>query len=314
LEVSILEKYNQVTAEINGLVQTEPSRIIGQRKKIGVGQYIDEAKTRLPNEQHPRARLNERWVTIPETTERALAIDITREASFADITGDVMDVGGNVGNAVGYLRAITGIDMILGITSGYSFKGTSYSTYQTAVGAGNAPNNYVNEIVNPFTDNLTAMQITRKAFALLKDPLSQVPIVIEPRQSIAMPGFDLFMATILGAPNIRVGDGAGGTTATYANNPLLNGPPQIVSSPWIYKRVLDADGLNLAGANADKLWYWGDFPRAFGESENWPLGTQPAPAQSYQMLDQGIVASFFSNQRSAFFVKDPRYVMKNKNS
>lgn len=317
MEVKILEGYNEVTQVADQLVQIEPSRVFGERKRIGIGHYIDQARERKPNEQHPRASLTERWVTIPETQERALGIDFTREAAFLDQTGDLLAAGPRIGESVAYPRAIQIYDTVLGITNTYKFKNVAYNTYQTAAGTSPAPNNYVNSIANPITDELTMAELVYTQFSTMKDPTSYVPIQIVPRQVIGMPGKAIRLATILNAAQIRIGDGASGAIAVYSDSQFGAGLlqlPTVLANPWIYKRVTDADGLNLSGAAASGITFWGDFPRAFGYSENWGLNVQSASADNYQALDQGLIASYFANERGRAFVKDPRYALKCTNS
>lgn len=318
MEVKILEGYNEVMQVADQLVQIEQSQVFGERKKIGIASFLDQARVRLPNEQHPRATLAERWVTIPETSERALGIDFTREAAFLDQTGDLLGAGPRIGEAVAYPRAMQIYDMLLGVTNTYSYKGTTYNTYQTAAGTPPAPNNYVNSIANPITDELTMTELVYAQFATQKDPTSNVPLLIVPKTVIVMPAKAVRMAHILNSTQLRIADGSATpyvsqyTPATFAGG--LMPTPTIVSSPWIYKRVTDTDGLALSGASATGLTYWGDFQRAFGYSENWGLNVQSASATDYQLLDQGLVASYFANERGRAFTKDPRYVLKCTNS
>jgi hypothetical protein len=317
VEVTMLERYIQATHIADQLVKIEPSKVIGQRKKIGIGMGGDQAKKRLPSEPHPRARLGEKWVRVPDTEERALAIDLPREAVFSDLTNDLVEAAGAIGEWVGFRRAMVIYDVFLGITNPFYFNDTNYNTYQTS-GTATANNNYTNSIVNPVTDSLTMWTLADAAFADMKEPPppagTNTPIVITPDTVVVSPAYHKKMLAVTGGDMIRIGDGASSTVASYAPNPLKGQTLNVISSPQLYQRVTAADGKNLSGAAAQGRWWYFQKDKPFGYSENWPLQVTSAPVDNYNMLDQGLVASFFADERGVPFVIDPRFVLENKNS
>jgi len=98
---------------------------------------------------------------------------------------------------------------------------------------------------------------------------------------------------------------AGSETATTAANPLGN--YTVVESRLAYRRIV-ASGE--AAADARKWWFIGDFKKAFGYMENWPITVTQSPPNSEAEFNQDIVVRFKASERGAAAVINPRYVVK----
>lgn len=324
VEVKILEKYQLATQIADQLVDIETSSVMGQRKKIGIGRGGNQARTRKPGEPHPRATLGQKYLTVPDTRELAEGIDLARESVAADMTGDIVQAASDIGEWVGFQRALEIYMVVLGITNPYSFLGTGYNTYQTSSGGATANNNYVNSIANPMTDALTMMQLADKQFALMTAPPPPADhghrVTIMPDTVLCSSARARRLATMMGLTQLRINDGSSGSgtgVSMYAqmgDGPTIKGLPRnILSSPHVDQLVTASDGLNLSGDTADGLWYYMQ-KGAFGYSQIFPLQVAAAPADNYIMLDQGLVASYFADERGIPFVNEPRKSLKNTNS
>lgn len=319
IEVKVLERYEHATLAAMELVTVEPSKVMGQRKRIGVAQGGPEAKRRLPSEQHPRAKLGQRWVKVPETQETALGLDLTREAAFSDLTGELMEQAASIGEWIGYQVALDIYNMVLGVTNPYYFNDTNYNTYQTS-STSTDNNNYTNSLVNPITDPLTMMEKSNAAKMLLLEPPppagtgTRINVTFD--TIFASPARADRLASILSADTLQIESAVPTGTAagirSFGKNPYVT--QKVVTDAVAWQRVTDSDGLNLSGDTANGLWFRINKARAFGYSENWPLNVVTAPTDSYIMLDQGIVGTWFADQRGVPFVKDPRFAQKNTNS
>jgi len=141
-------------------------------------------------------------------------------------------------------------------------------------------------------------------------------IVVNPNLIVVSYARQKRMAAMLGATQIRIGDGSGAgatSVAVYAPNPMTGGGITVLASPNLDKRVTDSDGLNLSGDSADGLWYYGE-KGCLKYSQNQPLSVVAAPADNYMMLDQGIIASYFADERGIPYWLEPRKMLKNTNS
>ena len=88
----------------------------------------------------------------------------------------------------------------------------------------------------------------------------------------------------------------------------------ILSSPLIEQRCLAADGLNLNQANSDGLWFMMEAGKSFKYMQNFPLTVTQAAPNQYEMLDRGIVATYFANERGIPSVWSPWHTVKNNNA
>ena len=130
------------------LAENRPTNLNGE-KMIGVTRIGKQSRERDPGQKHPRADFGERWVTTPQTVEQALAVDVTREAVFFDLTGEVLEVAGGIGDELGYHRETDLLKCILGITNTYLYKGVGYNTYNTSASYPVPVNKMTS---NPFVD------------------------------------------------------------------------------------------------------------------------------------------------------------------
>jgi hypothetical protein len=315
IEVKILESFQNPQLIADTLAPAEPTKLNGQ-KIIGLQSMGDLARKRLPGESHTRAQFGERWVQTPETRENALAVDVLKEAVFFDLTSDVLNMASSVGDALAYRKELEVIDSVIGVTNNFNYNGTAYNTYQTSKTLG-----YLNDISNPMTD-WTSFQAYVLQFMRVEDPHTGKRIMIQPNTILVLPAKIATANMILNATAIERRTGAGATTPQTTSNPLFaaqgaanpyGGQFQIVTSPLLEVRALAADGLNLAQNVADEYWWMMQSGKSFKYMQNYPLTISQAAPNQYEMLDKGIVASYFANERGIPAIVSPWHVLRNKN-
>lgn len=315
IEVKILESFQNPQLIADTLAPAEPTKLNGQ-KIIGLQSMGDLARKRLPGESHTRAQFGERWVQTPETRENALAVDVLKEAVFFDLTSDVLNMASSVGDALAYRKELEVIDSVIGVTNNFNYNGTAYNTYQTTKTLG-----YLNDISNPMTD-WTSFQADVLQFMRVEDPHTGKRIMIQPNTILVLPAKIATANMILNATAIERRTGAGATTPQTTSNPLFaaqgaanpyGGQFQIVTSPLLEVRALAADGLNLAQNVADEYWWMMQSGKSFKYMQNYPLTISQAAPNQYEMLDKGIVASYFANERGIPAIVSPWHVLRNKN-
>jgi hypothetical protein len=74
---------------------------------------------------------------------------------------------------------------------------------------------------------------------------------------------------------------------------------------------LAADGLNLGQAATDDLWFMMEAGKSFRYMQNFPLTVVPATSNQYEMVDKGIVATYFAHERGIPSVWSPWHTIKN---
>lgn len=318
VEVRILQGFNDPQFIMDRVFKTETTKQNGG-KIIGVTPFGDVAKKRLPGEAHPTASNEERYVTTPETYENALAVHVKKETVFYDLTGNILREASNVGKSIRLRKELECIDVFTGITNPFNFMGTARNTYVTSRTEG-----YLNDHSNAFLD-WVSLNTAEQLFNEMQDPKTGLPIAVNPNLLVCMPAKKNSIQYAVNAIEVGQRTGTGATTPQTTSNPLITmksqGNPyagrfEVLSSPLLYKRATDADGLNLSASNAKEYWWMteaGGEDAAFWYLQNYPLQTTQATPTSWNMLNNGLVASYFSNQRGVPTVVYPWKTVRNKN-
>ncbi len=312
VNAEIMDRFQLASRIGDQLCTTKPTTMNGQ-KLIGiasVGKYTTTAKNRQPGERHAEVGFGEMYQTTPQTLEQALKCPVTKEAVFFDLTGDVLEVAGSIGDELGYGRELDLINEFIGVTNTYNFKGTSYNTYQ-----GTSP--WVNTLSNPFSD-WQDVDDSRQLFIGRTDPITSKEILVEGQDVLVMPQREFIWRHTLNLTqvvrNTQFGASQYPSVQGYGGNPLAQmGGLNLLTSVIAYNRHTASDGLALSAANAKEYWYHGDFKKALWWMENWPLTPWQASADEYVMKDQGLVAVFGANYRGVPYMREPRYLNQNTN-
>lgn len=318
VQARILEMYEQPEFIGTDLVETRPTNLNGE-KMIGVSSIGDADTPRNPGQPHDRVDFGQRFVTTQPTTEQAKAVDVTREAVFYDLTGQVLEAAGGVGHWLAYRQEKLILQGILGVTNTYNYKGNGFNTYSATAPT---PQNWINKFSNPL-NNWHSFDKVLQLFSQMTDPETGAEILVSPKDVLVMPANHLTSTLILKGPMAQLRsspNGPGGTFATDVQegvNPLIAAGLNLgVYASAIARNVAIAAsplGLGLSPTNADIYWWAGDFKKAFAWMENWPLRVTQASPNDYVMQDRGLIVSYFSNWRGVFAVKEPRYVVVSTN-
>jgi hypothetical protein len=295
----ILEAYTQEAFVVSRLVDTIPTRLDGE-KIAGIGRIADQAAEVPPGMPYPNVGMGEDYIETPSTTKRGLIVPVTREAIFFDRTYLVLQRAGEVGEALGLNKEKRLIDLVVGATQNYKWKGTGYSTYYAAADNGPWANVVTDELVD-WTDLDAAEQL----FADILDPSTGEPVLIQASTVLVMPAYRHAAARVLNATELVYGAETGAVRTTYANP--YNRSYQFYDSRLAYRRIIAA---GQTAAQAKKWWFLGDFRRAFAYMENWPITVTQSPPQSEAEFNQDIVVRFKASERGAAAVINPRYVVK----
>jgi hypothetical protein len=241
-------------------------------------------------------------------------VDVLKETIFFDLTGDILNVAASVGEELAYRKELEVIDTFIGVNNSFKYNGTSYNTYQTSKTLG-----FLNDHSNPMTD-WQSIQASMLKFARMEDPGTGKRILIQPNTILVNPARLANAQLILAATMTETRVATGATQATAGTlqvrqtpgNPY-SGQFTVLSSPLVEQRCTDADGLNLSQANADEYWWIMQSGKTFRYMQNYPLTVTQAPSTQYEMLDKGIVATYFANERGIPSVWSPWHIVRNKN-
>lgn len=314
IEVKILEAFQNPELIADRLCPPERTRLNGQ-KVIGLMPIGDAGRKRLPGETHTRVQFGERYVTTPETRENALAVDVNKEAVFFDLTGDILNMASTVGEALAYRKELEVINTIIGGVNTFNWNGSAYNTYQTSKTLG-----FTNSITNQLID-WESLQADILQFSRQEDPDTGKRILIRPNTLLVNPGKFMTASLITGASAMERRTAPGATQSTAVSLSVAQGAPNpysgqfnIITSPLLEQQCLASTangGLALSVSDATNTWWMMEAGKAFKYMQNYPLTVTQAAPNQYEMLDRGIIASYFANERGIPAVISPWHAVKN---
>ncbi|HEV8061097.1 MAG TPA: hypothetical protein VGP68_14550 [Gemmataceae bacterium] len=315
IEAKMIEGYSTPEFIAEQITMHVPTKVNGG-KIIGLGRIGDKAEAMAPGQSHPRAQFLERYITWPAPTKYGLAVEVTKEAAFFDLTGSILKQAETVGKEIALRKERRVFAVVIGVSQNpYNYGGTAYNTYLTS-------GNWINTQSNPLTDwtnvNLAwylasrmtdqeaSQRISIKLDSILCTPYL-VPTVdyirratsIEPLTSGSSSVYNAGQRTI--APNVT--DYYGTSMSNY----------KVFSSTILEQALTDAADGNISQTNAKQYWWAFEQQGAFAYAENWPFTVTEAPVNDYVMADNDLVLAVFGNERGVPFVYEPRKVIRNTN-
>lgn len=292
----IIEAYTQEAFVCSKLIDTIPTRMDGE-KIPGIGRIADRIEEVAPGMPYPHLGFSEDYIETPSTTKRGFIVPVTKEAIFFDRTHLVLSRAAEVGEVLGLNKEKRIIDLVIGATNNYKWKGTSYNTYQSSTP-------WVNSLTGNELLDWTSLDVAEQLFAEILDPNTGEPVLVRGATLLVMPAYRHTAHRIVNATQLTFAPDDS-PTATFSANPL--GGYRVFDSRLAYRRVL-ASGV--AAADAKKWFFVGDFRRAFAYMENWPITVTQAPLGSEAEFASDIVLRFKASERGAAAVINPRYVVK----
>jgi len=332
LERRILEQF--VNPEFIGdtICPDEQTRIAEGQKVIGVANIADFPEERQPGMPHFRTTLQPRYVTLPRTADRALAIDVTFEAAFFDLTGQVLETAAAVGKRVALSKelrkidAVIGVDASTGLSTGrnaFNYKGTAYAQFSGTESLPIPKNSQSNPLTDGNFDTIKASWLLLKR---MRDPETGTRIQVN--ADTILTGLEGYVTAnlIVNAIDVQRRTAGALTQATAntlvvqntPNNPASIGGPlgirRVLTSSLLEQRMLDTDGLALSAANAAKYFWHLEAGTSHKNMVNFPLTVQQMPmASSYEMTDRKIVQTTFVSERSTPSVWSIWHILRNTN-
>ncbi len=293
----IMEAYLQEAFVVSKLVDTIPTRLDGE-KIPGISRVTDTIDEVAPGMPYPHLGFGEDYIETPSTTKRGFIVPVTKEAIFFDRTHLVLSRAAEVGEVLGLNKEKRLLDLVIGATNNYKWRGTTYGTYQTSTP-------WINSLATNELVDWTNVDKAEQLFADILDPNTGEPVLVRGTTVLVMPAYRHAAHRVFSAAELTF-TAAGSTTATVAANPLSG--YRVYDSRLAYRRVI-ASGI--AAATAKKYWFIGDFRRAFAYMENWPITVTQAPIGSEAEFNNDIVLRFKASERGAAAVLNPRFVVKN---
>lgn len=300
LSAKIMESYNAEEFIFSRLFETVQTRFSGERI-AGATLVGDQATSVNELQPYPNVGFGEDYIDTPQTVKDGLIVPVSKEAVFFDRTGLVLSHAAKAGEYLGIKKEKECIDLFIGATNNYRWRGTAYNTYQASApwinllsGSSNALNDWSN------------VDAAEALFDNMLDPNTGEPILISGVQIIATRALKHTINRILTATEVRHNTQTA-AVQTLSANPLQNAGYTGETSRLLHRRLI-ASGITAAQAAA--TWFLGDVSKAFAYMENWPITVVQAPTNSEAEFRQDVVAQFKASERGVAAVMDPRYIVR----
>ncbi len=336
LERRILEQFVNPDFIGDEICPDEQTRVAEGQKVIGAGRVGPKGIIRNPGQPHPRAGIPERWVTLPRTNEYALACDVTFEAAWFDLTGQVLETAAGIGEWLAYQKELRKIDAVIGVVgstgantdpNAFSYGGTKYALFSGSETLPIPKNSQSNPLTNGDWQTLKASWLLGQR---MHDPETNTRIEVALDTLLASLEGAILLDIITGARDVQrrttltnpaqTATQAGAETLTVQNtnnNPASLGgrfAKRVLTSTLLEQRMTDATGLALSQANANAYFWHMRAGKSHKNMVNWPLTVAQLPmASSYEMTDRRIIQTTFVSERSTPSVHKIWAIVQNTN-
>jgi hypothetical protein len=301
---AVLEGYNNPILIWPQLCRVVSTKFDGE-KIPGVSGLGDQATTIMEGKPYPEASLSEQWIETPSTTKRGIIVSITKEAIFFDRTGILVDRCNKVGETLALKKEKEVIDLALGKTNNYKWKGNSVNTYANSSGYHNWDNLVTSNGLTTYANIDTALQ----AFSAITDPGTGEPILVNPTTILLGTSKRAQALAVLNAIQVRYDTNANlatPTTQTYfSTQSIVQGPYTVLTNGMVDARM-------TAGSVTASDWFFGDPKKAFAWMENWPITVVQAASGGDAEFERDIVARYKASERGVGAVMDPRWMQQNQ--
>ena len=298
IDTKIKEAYHQEIFAASTLVRTIPTRFDGEKIHT-FGTVADSDLAVTTGSVYASAYIHADYIETPSTAKHGLIIPVTKEAVFFDQTHHLLERAAEVGEALALNKEKRILDMILGITNTYKQNGTPQNTYYS----GGTTDPWKNLLSDNELLNWENIEAAEDIFGEMVDPISGNPILIEPNAVLVMPPKRHLAHRLFYASSVSYEDGTSSTVSTI-RNPFAK--YRLVSSRLAYQRLK----LQSSITDPEKIWFLGNFHKAFAYMENWGITVTKSVQGSESDFTRDIVVRFKASERGTPAVIDPRYVVK----
>lgn len=258
--------------------------------------------------------------------KRTRGVDVTFEMIYADRTRQARESAASVGKQLGLSREHRILGCFLGTTAGNNytaaFKGgteTSYATYQETLVTGRWVNHLDSTPLVSYADVNSVLQL----FSQMRDPVTGLPISVEPDTFFVMPAKVMTAYQVLHATQVRVNPGGvSNSIATISDNPIQAFAPtnlNVLTSAHAYYLAANnvafvqqdnSTAMTFTASQANDIWIVGAPKKALYYREVYPLRVMQAPPMNPAEFDRDIVLSIKATEYGVAGVKDPRFLVR----
>ena len=303
---AFMEKYKAEDLVFQNIIPEMDTMFLDGEKIAGLTEVGDRLAVRPETYPYTIAGPGENWIFAPPVQDRGMEIPVTWEAIFMDRTGRLLDYCRDVGKWAGLNREKRAIDCVLDLYTTrhrYNWRGTVIQSY----GANSGSHTWDNLATSNALVDWTTLNTAEQKLNQITDPFTGEPVDLEAEDIIVAKGLEHTAERVIRATEIEVMTPgyatSGNPTRTKAPNPYTN-RARIITSRYVLSRATLGGGLSTD-------WFYGSLRQYARYAVAERMAVAQMPPNSIDEFRRRIVTSFRVNERGAYFVFDPRYLVKN---
>ena len=275
----------------------------------GIANLSDENLVVPEGADFPIVGMNEDWLETPNTLKRGARIALTREAIFFDRTGLILDRARSIGITLGSNKEKRAIDAVVDENTTahrHNYRGKVIASYGDNSGNHDFDNLAASNGLLDYTDIDAAEQLA----TAITDRNTGEPMPVMLDTLIVTPELRATAYRIMSATTIALQVGG---FAVTGNMPRTDSPSPIGRHQYsaaysvLSSRLLDA--RLTAASEPTSSWYLANIGMAVEYRQNWPLEVRQLQ-NGDDDFQRDIPVQYRVDEMGAFFVKDPRYLVK----
>lgn len=302
--------------------RSNPAQNLGTHKDPWLSRVYEEPQIVNPGQTFPWAHFSEQWATLPAPERRELGIAIEWEMIYADKTKQAFNRAQGVGEKMGLNKAkrilavVTGLSYTKGqqtyAAQQFNYNGTGYDVYGTS---GLWINKKSGLTVTTY-DHITSIE---ELFGHMTDLATgdSIDVAVDNRKVLCVwdKQWDLHGA-MLASDVLRGSFPTSGDNIQQHYNSPLKSIYQVVPSKLLYNMLTThlPGGANLTAAQAKQYLFWGNFAKAFGYREVYPITITQAPPQNPAEFYQSISIQVKTSEYGVPYSENPQEVVQTYNN
>lgn len=309
LYTEVMDAYESPDFVFTKEIEVKPSKFQDTEKVPGISVLGDESEVVAEGDTYPSIGPSQDWMHVGPKVKRGCKVEVSKEATLGDNTGELMDRCKMGGRTLGINLEKRVIDALIDEGAGaksalvgghrYHWRDVSRASFLTS-GA------WINVTTSNGLATFANLRTAWQTFTDLRDPFTGEPIVMAPTHLIVTTDNLWTAKNVLRTVETRYDtNNSAGTADTIMlfPNPVTDNIPNltILTSPWLDDRAaLDTD------------WWLGAPRKVVRRYVIWDLLQEEAPTNHHDMFERDILFKFKASLKDCVSVVQPRAIVENR--
>ena len=308
----VKEKYQAEEFVFTQEITSKASDIQDIEKIPGISRIGDQLAVVNENGQYPRLGVSEDYQEVAYKKKRGAIVEVTAEAVRGDRTGELLDRCGELGYFFGVDTEMRVIDCVIDQNAGavsayqgghqYTWKGTTYSTYQSSTP-------WINVKTSNALVDETNVDALWQVQAKITDPYTGLPILVQPDRLIVGPALLFQAQRLLMTTEIRRTDPGYATSGNPVQAVSAPALPKVVPGLKVLSSRLLYSRMNTASETTTD-WFLGNLKKAIHRYYNWDIKTAQRGVGTDAEFERDVVMQFKADVKDTISMFEPRLMAR----